>query len=79
MTTIRSKKLLLGGLNLEIRTLVEVTTHSDFNTMVNRVITTERNRKAELTKRKRRFESKKPRQAEKFQKTQFPPHPGQRS
>lgn len=65
----KKQEAFLGGLNPEIRTLVEVTTHSDFNTMVNRVITTERNRKAELTKRKHRFESKKPRQAEKFQKT----------
>ena len=47
--------------------------------MVNRAITTERNRKVELSERKRRFESKKPQQLEKFQMTQYPVHSGQRS
>jgi hypothetical protein len=32
--------------------LVEVTTHSDFNALINRAITTERNRKSELSERK---------------------------
>ncbi|XP_025825129.1 uncharacterized protein LOC112900483, partial [Panicum hallii] len=75
----KKQEAFLGGLNPEIRTLVEVTTHSDFNAMINRAITTERNRKAELSERKRRFESKKPQQTEKFQKTQYPAHSGQRS
>jgi hypothetical protein len=75
----KKQEAFLGGLNPEIRTLVEVTTHSDFNAMINRAITTERNRKSELSERKRRFESKKPQQMEKFQKTQYPAHSGQRS
>jgi hypothetical protein len=54
------KSLSLGGLNSEIKTLVEVTTHNDFNTMVNKAITIERNRKAELNDHKRRFENRKP-------------------
>ena len=62
----KKQEAFLGGLNPEIRTLVEVTTHSDFNAMINRAITTERNRKAELSERKRQFESKKPQQMEKF-------------
>ena len=48
----KKQEAFLGGLNPEIRTLVEVTTHSDFNAMVNRAITTERNRKSELSERK---------------------------
>jgi predicted PolB exonuclease-like 3'-5' exonuclease len=56
----KKQEAFLGGLNPEIRTLVEVTTHSDFNAMVNRAITIERNRKAELSERKHRFEGKKP-------------------
>jgi hypothetical protein len=64
----KKQEAFLGGLNPEIRTLVEVTTHSDFNAMINRAITTERNRKSELSERKRRFESKKPQQMEKFQR-----------
>ena len=75
----KKQEAFLGRLNPEIRTLVEFTTHSDFNAMVNRAITTERNRKAELSERKRRFESKKPQQLEKFQRTQYPAHSGLRS
>ena len=75
----KKQEAFLGGLNPEIRTLVEVTTHSDFNAMVNKAITTERNRKVELSERKRRFESKKAQQLEKFQRTQYPVHSGQRS
>jgi hypothetical protein len=75
----KKQEAFLGGLNPEIRTLVEVTTHSEFNAMINRAITTERNRKSELSERKRRFESKKPQQMEKFQKTQYPAHSSQRS
>jgi predicted PolB exonuclease-like 3'-5' exonuclease len=56
----KKQEAFLGGLNSKIKTLVEVTTHNDFNTMVNRTITIERNRKAELNDRKRRFESRKP-------------------
>jgi hypothetical protein len=75
----KKQEAFLGGLNSEIKTLVEVTTHNDFNTMVNRTITIERNRKAELNDRKRRFENRKPQQLEKFQRTQFPTHSIQRS
>ena len=75
----KKQEAFLGGLNPEIRILAEVTTHGDFNAMVNRAITTERNRKVELSERKRRFESKKPQQLEKFQRTQYPVHSGQRS
>jgi hypothetical protein len=38
----KKQEAFLGGLNPEIRTLVEVTTHSDFNAMINRAITTEK-------------------------------------
>ncbi|XP_025795776.1 uncharacterized protein LOC112875977 [Panicum hallii] len=33
----KKQEAFLGGLNPEIRTLVEVTTHSDFNAMINRL------------------------------------------
>jgi hypothetical protein len=75
----KKQEAFLSGLNSEIRTLVEVTVHNDFNAMVNRAITTERNKKAEFNERKRRFESKRPQQPEKFQRTQFPAHIGHQS
>jgi hypothetical protein len=75
----KKQEAFLSGLNSEIRTIVEVTVHNDFNAMVNRAITTERNKKAEFNERKRRFESKKPQQPEKFQRTQFPAHSSHRS
>jgi hypothetical protein len=56
----KKQEAFLGGLKPKIRNLVEGTTHSDFNAMVNRAITIERNRKAELSERKHRFEGKKP-------------------
>ena len=48
----KKQEAFLGGFNHEIRTLVEVSTHSDFNAMINRAITIERNRKSELSERK---------------------------
>jgi hypothetical protein len=47
--------------------------------MVNRAITIERNRKAELNDCKRRFVNRKHQQSEKFQRTHFPTHSFQRS
>jgi hypothetical protein len=48
----------LRGLDPELRTLIGVGVYLDFNTMVNRAITTAKNKQDETRDRKRKFEAK---------------------
>jgi hypothetical protein len=48
----------LRGLDLELRTLVGARVYPDFNTMVNMVITTVKNKQDETRDKKRNFEAK---------------------
>jgi hypothetical protein len=47
------------GLDPEFRTMVGVEVYPDFNTMVNRAITTTKNRQDKMRNRQRKFEAKK--------------------
>jgi hypothetical protein len=49
----------LRGLDPEIRTLLGVSIYPDFNTLVNKAITTAKHKKEEMKDKKRKFESKK--------------------
>jgi hypothetical protein len=49
----------LFGLDPELRTLIGAGVNPDFNTMVNKAITTMKNKKDEMKDRKRKFEAKK--------------------
>jgi hypothetical protein len=48
----------LRGLDPELRALIGASVYTDFNTMVNRTITTARNKQDETRDRKRKFEAK---------------------
>jgi hypothetical protein len=48
----------LRGLDPKLRTLIGVGVYLDFNTMVNRAITTAKNKQDETRDRKRKFEAK---------------------
>jgi hypothetical protein len=48
----------LHGLDPELRTLIGAGVYLEFNTMVNRAITTARNKQDETRDRKRKFEAK---------------------
>jgi hypothetical protein len=52
------KDAFLRGLDPELRTLIGVGVYPDFNTMVNRAITTARNKLNETRDKKRKFEAK---------------------
>jgi hypothetical protein len=58
----------LRGLDPEVRTLIGAGVYPDFNTMVNRVITTTRNKENETQDRKRKFEAKRTYHQEKTMK-----------
>jgi hypothetical protein len=49
----------LHGLDSELRTLIGAGIYPDFNTMVNRTITTAKNKQDEMRDKKRKFEAKK--------------------
>jgi hypothetical protein len=49
----------LHGLDPELRTLIGVGVYPDFNTMVNKAITTTKNKQDKKRDRKRNFEAKK--------------------
>jgi hypothetical protein len=69
----------LRGLDPELRTLIGAGVYPDFNTMVNRAITTARNKQDETRDRKRKFEAKRAYPQEKTMKLQQPTLFGQRS
>jgi hypothetical protein len=69
----------LRGLDLEIRTLIGAGVYPDFNTMVNRSITTARNKQDETRDRKRKIEAKKAYPLEKTMKLQQSTFSRQRS
>jgi hypothetical protein len=69
----------LRGLDPELRTLIGAGVYPDFNTMVNRAITTARNKQDETRDRKRKFEAKRTYPQEKTMKLQQPTFFGQRS
>jgi hypothetical protein len=62
----------LHGLDPEIRTLLGASVYPDFNTLVNKAITTAKHKKEEIKDKKRKFEGKKVFYQEKTQKTQHP-------
>jgi hypothetical protein len=49
----------LRGLDLELRIFIGASVYHDFNTMVNKAITTAKNKQDEMKDRKRKFEAKK--------------------
>jgi hypothetical protein len=49
----------LQGLDPELRTMIGARVHSDVNTMVNKVITTTKNKQDKMRDMKRKFEAKK--------------------
>jgi hypothetical protein len=63
----------LCGLDPELRTLIGAGVYLDFNTMVNRVITTTKNKQDDTRDRKRKFEAKRAYPQEKTMKLQPPP------
>jgi ribonuclease HI len=69
----------LRGLDPEIRTLLGVSIYPDFNTLVNKAITTAKHKKEEMKDKKRKFESKKVFHQEMAQKTQHPAYSGPKS
>ena len=52
----------LRGLDTGLKVHVEASYHPNFNHMVNKAITTERNRKEDMNERKRKFEGRKQQQ-----------------
>jgi hypothetical protein len=60
----------LHGLDPELRTLIRAGVYPDFNTMVNRAITTLRKKQDETRDRKRKFEAKRAYPQEKTMKLQ---------
>jgi hypothetical protein len=75
----KKKDAFLHGLNPELTTLIGVGVYPDFNTMVNRAITTAKNKQDETQDRKKKFESKRAYSQEKTMKLQQPTFSGQRS
>lgn len=69
----------LRGLDPEIRTLMAAGVYPDFNTMVNKAITTARYKQDEIRDRKRKFEAKKAYPPEKTMKLQQPTFSGQKN
>jgi hypothetical protein len=65
-------------LDPEIRTLLGASVYPDFNTLVNKAITTAKH-KEEIKDKKRKFERKKEFYQEKTQKTQHPAYSGSKS
>jgi hypothetical protein len=75
----KKKDDFLRDLDPELRTLIRARVYPDFNTMVNRTITTARNKQDETRERKRKFEVKRAYPQEKTIKLQQPTFSGQRS
>jgi hypothetical protein len=69
----------LHGLDPELRTLIGASVYPDFNTMVNKAITTTKNKQDEIRDRKRKFEAKKTYSQEKTLKLQQPTFSSQKS
>jgi hypothetical protein len=69
----------LRVLDPELRTLIGAGVYPDFNTMVNKAITTVKNKQDEMRDRKRKFEAKKMYSQEKTLKLQQPTFSGQKS
>jgi hypothetical protein len=69
----------LHGLDSELRILIRVGIYPDFNTMVNRTITTAKNKHDEMRDKKRKFEAKKTYSQEKTMKQQQPAFSSQKS
>jgi hypothetical protein len=69
----------LRGLDSELRTVIGAGIYPDFNTMVNRTITTAKNKQDEMREKKRKFEAKKTYSQEKTMKVQQPTFSGQKS
>jgi hypothetical protein len=69
----------LCGLNPQLKTIIGAMVYPNFNTMVNKAITTKKHKKEEIKDNKRKFEGKKMFHQEKVQKTQHPTHFGQKS
>jgi hypothetical protein len=66
----KMQDVFLRGLDPELRTLIGVGVYPDFNTMVNRAITTTRKKQDETRDRKRKFEAKRAYHQEKTMKLQ---------
>jgi hypothetical protein len=69
----------LCGLDPELRTVIGARVYPDFNTMVNKDITTAKNKQDEIKDKKRKFEAKKTYSQEKSLKLQQPTFFSQRS
>jgi hypothetical protein len=69
----------LRGLDPELRTLIGAGVYPDFNTMVNKAITTTKNKQDEMRDMKRKFEAKKTYSQEKTLKLQQPTFSGPKS
>jgi hypothetical protein len=69
----------LRGLDPELRTLIGTIVYPDFNTMVNKAITTANNKQDEMRDKKRKFERKKMYSQEKTLKLQQPTFSDQKS
>jgi hypothetical protein len=69
----------LRGLDSELRTYIEASVYPDFSTMVNKAITTAKNKQDEMRDRKRKFEAKKAYSQEKTLKVQQPTFSGQKN
>jgi hypothetical protein len=69
----------LRGLDPELKTLIGVGVYPDFNTMVNRAITTAKNKQDETRDRKRKFKVKRTYPQEKTMKLQQPTFSRQKS
>jgi hypothetical protein len=69
----------LRGLDPELSTLIGARVYPDFNTMVNKAITTAKNKHDEMRDRKRNFKAKKMYSQEKTMKLQQPNFSGHKS
>jgi hypothetical protein len=69
----------LRGLDPELKTVFGAGVYPNFNTMVNKAITTVKNNQIEMREKKRKFEAKKMYSQQKTLKLQQPTFSGQRS
>jgi hypothetical protein len=75
----KKQDVFLRDLDPKLRTLIRVRVYPGFNTMMNKAITTARNKQDEMQDRKRKFEAKRAYPEEKTMKLQQSTFPGQRS
>jgi hypothetical protein len=66
----KKQDFFLCGLDPELRTVIGAGVYPDFNTMVNKAITTAKNKQDEMRDKKRKFEAKKAYSQEKTLKMQ---------